>query len=72
VLRRVVTGALGLPQQIVVQPVETQARAIASRLVMAKLQHPKEVARLAERYVLAAAGSTGGGTASARLPGLLA
>nr|WP_264185484.1 DUF1217 domain-containing protein [Roseicella aerolata] len=72
VLRRVVTGALGLPQQIVVQPVETQARAITSRLDLAKLQNPREVARLAERYVLAAAGGTGGGTASARLPGLLA
>lgn len=73
VLRRVVTGALGIPQQIAVQPVETQARAIGSRLDVAKLQNPKEVARLAERYVLAAAtGAAGSGTAAARLPGLLA
>ncbi|GAA0574981.1 hypothetical protein GCM10009416_12060 [Craurococcus roseus] len=62
VLRRVVTTALGLPQAIVVQPVETQARAITARLDLAKLQDPREVAKLAERYVVAAAGS--GGTAA--------
>ena len=62
VLRRVVTTALGLPQAIVVQPVETQARAITARLDLAKLQDPREVAKLAERYVVAAAGN--GGTAA--------
>lgn len=62
VLRRVVTTALGLPQAIVAQPVETQARAITARLDLAKLQDPREVAKLAERYVVAAAG--GGGTAA--------
>lgn len=62
VLRRVVTTALGLPQAIVVQPVEAQARAITARLDLAKLQDPREVAKLAERYVVAAAG--GGGTAA--------
>lgn len=60
VLRRVVTGALGLPQQLAVQSVETQARVIASRLDLAKLQNPREVAKLAERYVVAAAGSGDG------------
>jgi len=54
VLRRVVTGALGLPQQLAVQPVETQARAVTSRLDLARLQDAREVAKLAERYVLAA------------------
>lgn len=63
VLRRVLTTALGLPQAIVVQPVETQARALASRLDLDKLQNPREVAKLAERYVVAAAGS-GAGAAS--------
>lgn len=67
VLRRVVTTALGLPQAIVVQPVETQARAITSRLDLAKLQDPREVAKLAERYVVAAAGS-GGTNAGASSP----
>jgi hypothetical protein len=64
VLRRVVTTALGLPQAIVVQPVETQARAITSRLDLAKLQDPREAAKLAERYVVAAAGGGIGGAAS--------
>jgi len=66
VLRRVLTTALGLPQAIVVQPVETQARALASRLDLGKLQNPREVAKLAERYVVAAAGS--GGSAGAASP----
>jgi hypothetical protein len=52
VLRRVVTGALGLPEQLAIQPVETQARAITSRLPIEKLRDPREVQRLAERYVL--------------------
>jgi hypothetical protein len=71
VLRRVLTAALGLPQGIVVQPVEAQARALAARLDLGKLQNPREVAKLAERYVVAAAG-TGGGAAGAAspLPGL--
>lgn len=57
VLRRVVTGALGLPEEIVVQPVETQARAITSRLNMADLQDPRKLQKLAERYVIASANS---------------
>jgi hypothetical protein len=32
VLRRVVTGALGLPQELAIEPVETQARACLTRL----------------------------------------
>ena len=74
VLRRVVTTALGLPQQIAVQSVEAQARAVASRLDIGKLQNPKEVAKLAERYVVAAAGtsSSASGTAVSLLSGLLA
>ncbi|MBX6747241.1 MAG: DUF1217 domain-containing protein [Acetobacteraceae bacterium] len=64
VLRRVITGALGLPQEIAIQPVETQARAITSRLDLSKLQNPREVAKLAERYVVAAAGTGTGGPVS--------
>ena len=72
VLRRVVTGALGLPAEIAVQPVETQARAITSRLDLAKLSDPKEKERLAERYVLAQAQKAGGGTAASPLLSLFA
>lgn len=68
VLRRVVTGALGLPQGIAVQSVEAQARALTSRLDLDKLQNPREVAKLAERYVVAAAGSGGGAAAGASSP----
>jgi hypothetical protein len=69
VVRRVLTTALGLPQAIVVQPIETQARAITARLDLAKLQDPREVAKLAERYVVAAAGN--GGTAAGASSALL-
>lgn len=55
VLRRVVTGALGLPQQIAIQSVEAQARAVDSRFKVAKLQNPAEVRRMAERYLIATA-----------------
>ncbi|WP_424814666.1 DUF1217 domain-containing protein [Roseococcus sp. YIM B11640] len=52
VLRRVVTGALGLPDQMAVQSVETQARAVTKRLKLDKLENPREVQKLAERYLL--------------------
>lgn len=51
VLRRVVTGALGLPQGIVVQSIEAQARAVTSRLDLTKLARPGEAQKLAERYL---------------------
>jgi hypothetical protein len=62
VLRRVVTGALGLPREIAVQSVETQAKAITTRLDLAKLKDPKQVEKLAERYIMAAAGTATGST----------
>ena len=55
VLRRVVLGALGLPDQIAIQPVETQARAVTSRLKLADLQDPTKVRAIAERYLMAEA-----------------
>jgi hypothetical protein len=65
VMRRVVTAALGLPSQIVVQSVEAQARAVTSRLKIEDLQDPKKVQLLAQRYVMRQAGSaTSGGTGS--------
>lgn len=54
VLRRVVTGALGLPQSLAIQEVSTQARAVTSRIDLSKLSDPKQAAKLAERYVMAA------------------
>lgn len=60
ILRRVVTGALGLPRAIAVQSIETQARAVQSRLKLEKLEDPKEVQKLAERYLMNRATSEGG------------
>lgn len=54
VLRRVVTGALGLPDSLAIQEVTTQARAVTSRIDLSKLTDPKQAAKLAERYVMAA------------------
>ena len=54
-MRRVLLGALGLPDQIAIQPVETQARAITSRLKLTELQDPKKVRDIAERYLMARA-----------------
>lgn len=55
VLRRVVTGALGLPDEIAVQSVEAQGRAVSARLKMESLQDDRAVRRLVERYLIAAA-----------------
>jgi hypothetical protein len=62
VLRRVVTGALGLPESLAVQSVEAQARAVGSRLDIDSLQSPAAVEKLVSRYLIARAGPvTGGG-----------
>ncbi len=50
VLRRVVTGALGLPEQIAVQSVEAQGRAVTARLKMETLKDERAVRKLAEQY----------------------
>ena len=54
-MRRVVIGALGLPDQIAIQPVETQARAVLAKLKIADLQDPVKVRAIAERYLMAEA-----------------
>lgn len=68
VMRKVVTTALGLPDQISIQSVEAQGRAVTSRLKLGDLQDGKAVRRLVERYLIAAAndaaGRTGAGTAA--------
>lgn len=55
VLRRVVTGALGLPDQLAVQSVESQSRTVSARLNIESLQDGRQVRKLAERYLIAAA-----------------
>jgi hypothetical protein len=55
VMRRVVLGALGIPDQVAIQPVETQARAVLARLKLADLQDATKVRGLAERYLMAEA-----------------
>ncbi len=59
VLRRVVTGALGLPQQLAFQGIETQARAVSSHLQLSTLNDPKAVFKLAQRYLMTQAGGAG-------------
>jgi hypothetical protein len=65
VLRRVVTGALGLPQQIAVQSVEAQGRAVTSRLKVESLQDDRAVRKLAERYLIVAANNASATAAAA-------
>lgn len=55
VLRRVVTTTLGLPPQIAFQSLETQERAITSRLDISRLQDKSFVDKFTHRYLLAAA-----------------
>jgi hypothetical protein len=72
VLRRVVTGALGLPDAMAVQSVEAQARAVTARLDLSKLTDAKGAAKLAERYVMAVAGTSSGSSGGASLLQLFA
>jgi hypothetical protein len=55
VLRDVVTTALNIPKQIAFQPVDTQARAITTRLDLTDLHNAKFVEKFVQRYLLAAA-----------------
>lgn len=61
VMRRVVTAAVGLPRGLAVQSVEAQARALEARLDLDKLRDPREVQRLAERYLVSRASEGGAG-----------
>ena len=63
-LRDVVTTALGIPAQIAFQPVETQAKAITSKLDLSRLSDPKYVETISQRYLMAkqAAADTSGAT----------
>jgi hypothetical protein len=52
VLRDVVTTALGLPQEIALQSVETQAAAVTARLDLTRLKDPHFVDTFTQRYLL--------------------
>ena len=52
VMRRVVTTALGIPQQIAFQELGAQERAITSRLDLSRLQDQKFVDGMSQRYLL--------------------
>jgi hypothetical protein len=52
ILRDVVTTALGLPKEIAVQPVETQAAAITSRMDLSRLKDARFIDTLTQRYLL--------------------
>ena len=58
-LRKVVTGALGIPREIAIQPLDTQERAVSSKLDVKRLHDPKYVDQLAQRYLLAQADQVG-------------
>jgi hypothetical protein len=51
-LRTVVTGALGIPEQIAFQPLEAQEKAISSRLDITKFQDPNFVNTFVQQYLL--------------------
>lgn len=55
VMSRVILGALGLPIEIAIQPIETQARAITTRMNLADLQKADKVNAFAERFLMAEA-----------------
>jgi len=62
----VVTGALGIPEQIVYQPLEAQEKAISAQLNVKDLQDPTFVQNLVEKYLIneKASASTSGSTTS--------
>lgn len=71
-MRAVVTGALGIPQQIAFQPLEAQERAISSRLDVSKLKNPKFVDDLIDQYLLNNAASNATTSSSTDLISLAA
>ena len=52
-LRKVVTTALGIPEQIAFQPLEAQEKAISSRIDLTKFQDPSYVEQFTRRFLLA-------------------
>jgi ribosomal protein S20 len=67
-VRKVVTTALGIPEQIAFQELEAQEQAISSRLNIKKLQDPKFVENFAEQYLIAS--KTNAANASSSTPSM--
>lgn len=59
-LRTVITVALGIPEQIAFQSLTTQEQVIRSRLDVHKLQDPKFVEHIVQRYLIANNASASG------------
>lgn len=68
-LRKVVMTTLGLPDTLAYQSVETQGRAITSRLDIAKFKDEKYVESFIKRYLVAADQKNTGTNSLANLPG---
>jgi hypothetical protein len=64
VLRSVVTTALGLPEEIALQPLEAQETAITSRMDITQLQNPTFVDQFLQKYMIAEATSASSSTTS--------
>lgn len=62
--RTVVTGALGIPQQIAFQPLQTQEKAITSRLDITKFKDPKFVEQFARQFLLVSNPNSSSGSSS--------
>lgn len=72
VLREVVTTALNIPKQIAFQPLDTQERAITSRLDVSRLKDPKFVEQFTRRYLIAAGAAASDGTQPTGIASLFA
>ena len=65
-LRKVVTTALGIPEQFAIQPLPTQEAAIASRIDISKFKNKAFVEQFTRRYLVAAgAAASDGGISTA-------
>lgn len=62
IIRRVVTRTLGLPPELAVQPIESQATAITSRLKVSSLTDQRQVEKFAQRYLITRANEAQAGT----------
>lgn len=69
---QVVTGALGIPEQVVFQPLEAEEKAVTSRLDITKLQDPKFVESFVERYLVNQAASASASNTTPSLEALAA
>ena len=69
--RKVVTTALGIPEQIAFQSLTTQESTISSRIDLTKFQDPKFVEQFAKQFLIANAANSASSSASGTSSGLL-